>query len=50
MAKIVGNLIQFVSYVTKEQYASLKKLSKKTRVPIAAYVREGIAHVLRKYR
>ena len=36
-------------YLDKEQLARLNKLSEITRVPKAAYIREGIDIVLKKY-
>lgn len=37
-------------YITPEQDSSLKQLNKKTKVPIAEYIREGIDLVLEKHR
>ena len=39
----------FSAFVEKEQEARLDKLSAKTRVPKAVYVREGIDLALKKY-
>jgi len=36
-------------YLTVEQDEALKKLSERTRVAVAAYIREGIDMVLKKY-
>ena len=36
-------------YVDVEQVAKIKKLSDKTRVPQAVYIREGIEMMLGKY-
>ncbi len=36
-------------YIDKEQFARLNRLSAITRVPKAAYIREGIDIVLKKY-
>ncbi len=36
-------------YITPEQNESLKLLSKKTRVPVAEYIREGVDLLLGKY-
>lgn len=35
-------------YITVEQKDKLKALSKKTKVPVAEYIREGIDLVIRK--
>ena len=37
-------------YITPEQNELLKLLNKKTRVPIAEYIRQGIDLVLEKYK
>ena len=37
-------------YITRDQNDFLKSLNKKTKVPIAEYIREGIDLVLEKYR
>ena len=42
--------IQLACYLEPEQAAALKALSAKTRVPQQAYLREGIEHVLSKYK
>lgn len=36
--------------LTNEQYARLKKLSDRTRVPMQQYLREAVDDLLRKYR
>lgn len=36
-------------YITPEQNEQLKLLNKRTKVPIAVYIREGIDMVLQKY-
>jgi len=36
-------------YVEEEQKAALDKLSARTRVPTATYIREGVDLVLKKY-
>lgn len=36
-------------YITPEQNQQLKELNKKTKVPIAEYIREGIDLVLEKH-
>lgn len=42
------NKISTTVYITYEQDRNLKVLTEKTRVPIAAYIREGIDMVLEK--
>ena len=37
-------------YLTQEQVERLKRLSERTRVPVAEYVREGVDLVLEKRR
>jgi predicted DNA-binding protein len=37
-------------YITPEQNETLKLLNKKTKVPVAEYIREGIDLVLAKYK
>jgi len=37
-------------YITPEQNEQLKLLNKRTKVPIAVYIREGIDMVLKQYR
>lgn len=37
-------------YITEQQQALLKELNKRSKVPIAEYIREGIDMVLQKYR
>jgi hypothetical protein len=37
-------------YITEEQQALLKELNRRSRVPIAEYIREGIDLVLEKHR
>ncbi len=37
-------------YITEEQQALLKELNRRTRVPIAEFVREGIDLVLERHR
>jgi predicted DNA-binding protein len=36
-------------YITQEQAEQLKLLHKKTKVPVAEYIREGIDLVLQRY-
>jgi predicted DNA-binding protein len=40
---------QIACYVTPAQHVQLKQLSKATRVPIQAYLREAIEDMLKKY-
>ena len=37
-------------YITEEQNELLKMLNKKTKVPIAEYIRQGIDLVLEEYK
>jgi predicted DNA-binding protein len=37
-------------YITQEQNERLKQLNKKTKVPVAEYIREGIDLVLDKHK
>jgi hypothetical protein len=37
-------------YITQEQSEKLKLLNKKTKVPVAEYIREGIDLVLEKHK
>jgi hypothetical protein len=37
-------------YITQEQSEQLKLLNKKTKVPVAEYIREGIDLVLNKHK
>ncbi|MBJ80720.1 MAG: transcriptional regulator [Myxococcales bacterium] len=36
-------------YLTQEQINQLKELNQRTKVPVAAYIREGIDLVLREH-
>jgi len=36
-------------YITEEQDQKLKELSRRTKVPVAVYIREGIDVVIRQY-
>ncbi len=36
-------------YITPEQNEKLKELNKRTKVPVAEYIREGIDLVLKKH-
>lgn len=37
-------------YITEEQNEKLKRLSEKTKVPVAEYIRQGIDLALGKYK
>ena len=37
-------------YITEEQDEGLKELSRRTKVPVSVYIREGIDAVLNKYQ
>lgn len=37
-------------YITEEQQVALKDLNRRSKVPVAEYIREGIDLVLEKYR
>jgi hypothetical protein len=41
---------QIACYVTPGQHAQLQRLSKETRVPMQAYLREAVDLLLKKYR
>ena len=41
---------QIAMYLEPEQYDALKSLHEKTRVPMQVYLREGLDHVLDKYK
>jgi hypothetical protein len=41
--------MQIAMYLDSDQLDALKALSGKTRVPMQAYLREGLDHVLKKY-
>jgi predicted DNA-binding protein len=36
-------------YITEEQDRQLKELSKRTKVPVSVYIREGIDLILQRY-
>jgi predicted DNA-binding protein len=36
-------------YITEEQDRQLKELSKRTKVPVSVYIREGIDLILERY-
>jgi hypothetical protein len=42
--------VAVVLYIEPDQKSELDELSHRTRVPMSAYLREGIADVLCKYR
>ena len=44
-----GNQVQITSYYEPEAAEQLKALSKATRVPQAAYLREALDDLLKKY-
>lgn len=44
------NRKKIIAYLDHDQYAALKKLSEKTRVPATAYIREAVDMVLEKYK
>lgn len=37
-------------YITEEQDKGLKELSKRTKVPVSVYIREGIDAILNHYK
>jgi predicted DNA-binding protein len=45
----VGKQIKIVSYYTPDAVEQLRKLSDATRVPQAAYLREALEDLLKKY-
>jgi hypothetical protein len=45
-----GRKLATTVYITEEQQALLKELNRRSRVPIAEYIREGIDLVLDKHR
>jgi predicted DNA-binding protein len=44
------NKISTTVYITAEQNELLKALSKKTRIPVASFIREGIDLVLERHK
>lgn len=44
------NRKKVMTYLDHEQADALKKLSEKTRVPTAAYIREAVDMLLKKYK
>lgn len=49
MASKRGNLVQVGTYLPPELAEQLKELSRLTRVPQAAYFREAVEDLLKKY-
>ena len=47
---MAGKKITTTVYITEDQNRLLKELNKRTRVPIAEYIREGIDMVLNQNR
>jgi hypothetical protein len=45
-----GRKLATTVYITEEQQSLLKELNRRSRVPIAEYIREGIDLVLEKHR
>ncbi len=43
-------MISTTVYITQEQSEKLKLLNKKSKVPVAEYIREGIDMVLEKHK
>ena len=37
-------------YITEEQDRKLKELSRRTKVPVSVYIREGIDLILERYK
>ena len=48
-SSFVGRKVCTTIYLEAEQVAALKRLKARTRVPVSAYIREGIDEVLRRY-
>lgn len=44
-----GRQIQTSIYLTAEAFAKLQQLSKRTKVPMAAYLREAVDDLLKKH-
>ena len=49
VSKPKGNQVQLVGYFSPEAVKQLKALSAATRVPQAAYLREALDDLLKKY-
>jgi len=47
---VATNKQAVLTLLEPEQHAKLKRLSAKTRVPMAAYMREAVDDLLKKYR
>ncbi len=50
MTHMKGRRVVVSVYLDPEQKTALDKLSKTTRVPVAAYLREGVDLVLSRYK
>ena len=48
--KMSRKKISTTIYITEDQNDKLKLLNKKTKVPVAEYIRQGIDMVLEKYK
>ena len=46
--KMKGHRVQVACYFDPDKVEKLKKLSKKTRVPVSVYIRDGVDLVLKK--
>jgi hypothetical protein len=46
----MGKKLATTIYITEQQQQLLKELNRRSKVPIAEYIREGIDLVLEKYR
>ncbi len=40
----------FLTYLDHDKHAALMKLSEKSRIPAAAYIREAVDMLLKKYK
>ena len=49
ISKSKGNQTQITSYYDIDAVRQLKRLSETTRVPMAAYLREAVDDLLKKY-
>ena len=50
MSERVKNKLSTTVYLTEEQEKLIKKLVKRTKAPMATYIREGVDLVLKKYQ
>lgn len=50
MATMKGKRILTSLYIDPEAHEALKQLSTQTRVPVAAYLREAVDDLLKKYK